>query len=126
MDYTGKRAWIYAFIDAPEDNHGALKGQEKELYDYAEQMELLLSGTSTDLGSGHDDNKPGLEQAIAAARDGRFDVLLIKSADRLHSGAAQAIEKFRQLFEMGVTVYSPIEGEITLDSLPLIRVEATV
>ena len=30
-----KRAWLYCRIDAPEDEHGHLKEQKKELMDYA-------------------------------------------------------------------------------------------
>lgn len=33
-----KRAWIYCAIDAPEDTHGILKKQFKQLIDYGEQM----------------------------------------------------------------------------------------
>ena len=49
-----KRAWLYCRIDAPEDAHGALKGQKKELMDYAGQMGFILIGESEDIGSGLD------------------------------------------------------------------------
>ncbi|MDD4753388.1 MAG: recombinase family protein, partial [Desulfitobacteriaceae bacterium] len=55
-----KRAWIYCRIDAPEDTHGALKGQKKELSDYAEQMDFVIVGESEDIGSGLDYNRTGL------------------------------------------------------------------
>ena len=119
MDYTGKRAWIYAYIEAPEDNHGVLKGQEKELYNYSEQMGLILSGISSDLDIGSNINMTGLEQVIAAALDRRFDVLLIKNTDRLRRTNGRTAEIFRQLYELGVTAYSPTEGEISLGSLLL-------
>lgn len=33
-----KRAWLYCRGDAPEDRNGVLKKQEKQLYDFAEQL----------------------------------------------------------------------------------------
>ena len=116
MDYTNKRAWLYSRIDAPEDTHDALKGQEKALFDYAEQMGMTVAGTSSDLGSGCDFGRPGLAQVTTAARDGRFDVLLVKSLSRLGRDAELTGEFIRQLGELGVGVCSPLEGEIRLDS----------
>jgi DNA invertase Pin-like site-specific DNA recombinase len=125
MEYTGKRAWLYMRIDAPEDSHGALKGQEKELYDYSEHVGLSIAGSSSDLDSGSDDsNKQGLEQVIAAALDGRFDILLVKSSDRLYRDAGRIVGIIRQLNEIGVTVCSPIEGESKPDLPTLMKMEA--
>ena len=47
-----KSAWIYCRIDAPEDTHGALKGQYERLETYAAQMGFTVVGSSQDLGSG--------------------------------------------------------------------------
>ena len=47
-----KSAWNYCRIDAPEDIHGALKGQYERLETYAEQMGFSVVGSSQDLGSG--------------------------------------------------------------------------
>ena len=41
------KAWIYCRIDAPEDVHGMLKVQRKQLMDYAEQMGFQVKGSST-------------------------------------------------------------------------------
>ena len=41
-----KQAWIYCAIDAPEDTHGVLKGQFRQLCDYAEQMTVETAGSS--------------------------------------------------------------------------------
>lgn len=112
MTYTGKRAWIYSRIDAPEDEHGALKGQEKELVEYARQIELQVFGISSDLGSGTDFNRPGLLRLTAAAQRGEFDVLLIKSTSRLGRDAHRTFTFIEQLGALGVSVFSPLEGEI--------------
>ena len=116
MEYANKRAWLYSRIDAPDDAHDHLKNQEKTLFDYAEQMGMTVAGTSSDLGSGNDFERPGLGQVTAAARDGRFDVLLVKSLSRLGRDAEPTGNLIRQLGELGVGVCSPLEGEITLDS----------
>ena len=49
------KAWIYCRIDAPEDVHGMLKVQRKQLMDYAEQMGFQVKGSSTDLAAGNSD-----------------------------------------------------------------------
>lgn len=49
---NNKSAWIYCRIDAPEDTHGALKGQYEKLETYAAQMSFDIVGSSQDLGSG--------------------------------------------------------------------------
>lgn len=108
-----KRAWIYCRIDAPEDSHGALKGQKKELMDYAEQMGFVVIGESEDIGSGL--NRVGLADVMKAAGDGKMDVLLVKKLDRLGRDTAKLLELLRGLDQMGVELYSPLEGQIRFD-----------
>ena len=110
-----KRAWIYCRIDAPEDSHGAMKGQKKELMDYAEQMGFVVIGESEDIGSGLDFNRVGLEEVMKAAGDGKTDVLLVKKLDRLGRDIAKLLELLRGLDQMGVELYSPLEGQIRFD-----------
>jgi DNA invertase Pin-like site-specific DNA recombinase len=112
MKDTIKRAWLYSHIDAPEDTHGVLKGQEKELYDYAGQMGFAIAGSSSDLGGVADTNRPGLAAMTAAAKDGGFDVLLVTGISRLGRNMERTNGLMRQLGEMGVNVYSPIAGRI--------------
>ena len=69
-----KRAWLYCRIDAPEDTHGTLKEQKKELWDYAEQLGLEVAGASQDLGSGLTLDRPGLNILKTAAAERRMDV----------------------------------------------------
>lgn len=118
MTNTKKRAWIYTRIDAPEDTHGALKLQEKGLYDYAGHMGFAVAGISSDLGGGLDFDRPGLARLTAAAREGAFDILLVKSLSRLGRDTEITLELVRQLNETGVSVCSPLEGEIRLDAAP--------
>lgn len=113
-----KRAWIYCRIDTPEDTHGSIKNQKKELYDYAEQMGFEVAGCSEDLGSGLDFNRIGLLEVMKAAGDGKMDVLLAKRFDRLGWDTMKTLEFLRGLDQLGIRLYSPLEGEIHLDDQP--------
>jgi DNA invertase Pin-like site-specific DNA recombinase len=109
-----KRAWTYSRIDAPEDAHSSLKSQKKELFDYAEQMGFVVTGSSEDLGSGLDFNRTGLLEVMKAAEDGKMDVLLVKRLDRLGRDTMKTLEFLRGLDQLGIQLYSPMEGEIRL------------
>lgn len=109
-----KRAWLYCRIDAPEDRNGALKKQEKKLFEFSEQLGYQPIGTSSDLGGNHD-----LEKQIQAAVVKHFDVLLVSSLFHIHHDRSQAIQYVRQLQSLGVEVISPLEGRISAEEVPL-------
>lgn len=111
------RAWTYGRIDAPEDIHGRLKGQKKELVDYAEQMGFEVVGSSEDIGSGLDFERSGLKEVMKAAVDGEFDVLLIKKLDRLGRDTVKTLELLRGFDQLGIRLYSPLEGKIRIPQL---------
>lgn len=106
------RAWIYCRIDAPEDVHGTLKGQKKELYDYADQMGFIVVGCSEDIGSSMDRNRSGLIEVTKAAGEKKMDILLIKKLSRLGRNMEQTLEIFQELNQSDIRLYSPLEGEI--------------
>lgn len=108
-------AWIYCRIDAPEDDHGSLKSQKEELYNYAEQMSFIVTGSSQDTGSSLKMNRSGLLEALQAAENGKIDVLLVKRLDRIGRDTPKTIELLQNLKQLGITVYSPLEGEIRLE-----------
>ncbi len=110
-----KKAWVYCRIDAPEDTHGAMKGQKKELMDYAEQMGFEVAGCSEDLGSSMDFDRSGLVEVMKVAEEGRMDILLIKKLDRLGRDTAKTLELLQSLEQLSIQLYSPLEGEIRMD-----------
>lgn len=116
MTNTENRAWIYTRIDAPEDDRGVLKGQEKELLNYAEQMGFVIAGTSSDLGSGLDFERPGLIRLTDAAWEDRFDILLVKNLGRLGRDMVQTAGLLQQLGDLGIKIFSPQEGEIRMNA----------
>lgn len=107
-----KRAWIYCRIDAPEDTHGALKGQYEQLERYAEQMGFAVVGSSQDLGNGLRLDRPGLQVVQEAAKAMDIQVLLVASISRIGRDVAQTAEFVRSLSDCGVRIYSPMEGEL--------------
>jgi DNA invertase Pin-like site-specific DNA recombinase len=110
-----KRAWIYCYIDAPEDTHGVLKGQHEKLDSYANQMCFTVVGSSHDLGNDFTLNRPGLTELMEAAMIGKMDVLVIDSINRIGRNTKQVLEFLHKLNGYGVKVYSPLEGEIDIE-----------
>ena len=105
---TKKKAWLYCRIDAPEDARGILKTQKRELLFYAEQMGFEVVGSSYDLGSGPMLERPGLAECMDSAAAGKMDVLIVKRF-------------LRGLNQLGVTLYSPLEGAFPFEQAPGIR-----
>lgn len=105
-----KRAWIYCRIDAPEDTHGALKKQRQQLIDYANQMGFIVVGSSEDMASGLDYDRPGLKRFAKAAHTDRAGVLLVHDISRIGRDICLTMRYLEQLRQKGVAVYSPLEG----------------
>lgn len=109
-----KRAWLYCRIDAPEDRNGALKKQEKQLFEFSEQLGYQPVGTSSDLGGNRN-----LEKLIQAAAVKHFDILLASSLFHIHYDRSRAIQYVRQFQGLGVEVLSPLEGRISAEEVSL-------
>lgn len=114
-----KSAWIYCRIDAPEDTHGALKGQYERLETYAAQMGFAVVGSSQDLGSGLSFDRPGLQAVLEAAKAGSFQVLLVDSMSRIGRDMAKIVNFIQTISDFGISIYSPMEGEIKLSDLTM-------
>lgn len=109
-----KSAWIYCRIDAPEDAHGALKGQYERLETYAAQMRFTVVGSSQDLGSGLNFDRPGLQTVLEAAKTESFQVLLVDSVRRVGRDESTTNGFIRMLMSYGITLFSPLEGKILI------------
>ena len=107
-----KSAWIYCRIDAPEDVHGALKGQYERLETYAAQMGFTVVGSSQDLGSGLNFDRPGLQTVLEAAKAGSFQILLVDSVSRIGRDMTKTVNFIQTISDCGISIYSPMEGEI--------------
>lgn len=109
-----KSAWIYCRIDAPEDTHGALKGQYERLETYAAQIGFAVVGSSQDLGSGLNFDRPGLQAVLEAAKAKSFQILLVDSVSRIGRDMAKTVNFIQTISDCGINIYSPMEGEISL------------
>lgn len=105
-----KRCWLYTRIDAPEDAHGCLKAQEKELLDFAAKEGYEVAGTASDLGNGWSLFRPGIARIIEAAKDNLFQILLIKNTDIICESNGDALGLLMYLHESGVDTYTA-QGE---------------
>ena len=114
-----KSAWNYCRIDAPEDIHGALKEQYERLETYAEQMGFTVVGSSQDLGSGLNFDRPGLQAVLEAAKAGSFQVLLVDSVSRIGRDTAKTMNFIQTISGCGINIYSPMEGEIKLSDFAM-------
>jgi DNA invertase Pin-like site-specific DNA recombinase len=109
------RAWIYTRIDAPEDSHGALKVQERELVNYAEQLGFTIVGASSDLGVEKFNERRGITQITNAAERGEFDVLLILNTLRISLNQSKVLLFLQLLRKFGIEVISPLQGNIAAE-----------
>ncbi|BCJ96516.1 hypothetical protein acsn021_40850 [Anaerocolumna cellulosilytica] len=107
-----KSAWIYCRIDAPEDTHGALKGQYERLETYAAQIGFAVVGSSQDLGSGLNFDRPGLQAVLEAAKAKSFQILLVDSVSRIGRDMAKTVNFIQTISDCGINIYSPMEGKI--------------
>lgn len=109
-----KRAWVYCRIDAPEDTHGALKGQRQQLMDYAEQMGFAVIGASEDTGSSRP-RWPGLSLAVQATKEHRIHALLLKELPRFGEAANEVLLLLQKIEQSGAVIYSPLQGKIMIE-----------
>ena len=107
-----KKAWIYCAIDAPEDVHGMLKGQFRQLCDYAEQMEMEIVGTSSDCGGGPLFERSGFQHFIEAIQKGKTDSLLVVNRSSLSYRTMQLIQLRAIVESLNLEIWSPLEGRI--------------
>ncbi|BAL01642.1 putative recombinase [Oscillibacter valericigenes Sjm18-20] len=112
-------AWIYCRIDAPEDGHGALKGQYERLEAYATQMGFTVVGSSQDLGSGLNFDRPGLQAVLEAAKAESFQVLLVDLMSRIGRDMEKTMNFIQTISDCGISIYSPMEGEIKLSDFAM-------
>lgn len=108
-----KKAWLYYHIDAPEDSHGALKGQHQQLMDYAEQMGVEVVGSSCDIGNPQIGGETGLSSFYEAVTQGKADILLLVNPSCIFRNQ----DKYKQFLAFislcKIQVYSPLSGRIT-------------
>src|SRR6266702_538091 len=81
------------------------------------QPDWTLVAKFTDDASGATTGRPGLQQALRAARGGRFDVLLVYRVDRFSRRLSDLLELLNELEEAGVAFASATEPFDTSTSI---------
>lgn len=110
MKNRRKKTWIYTHIDAPEDNHGALKKQYEQLNTYGEQLQTEIAGSSRDMERAAGLKRPGLDLFLEAKDSRGIEVLLVLGSSRLSRDEKQCMEFLLQMARCGIKVCSPLEG----------------
>ena len=107
-----KQAWIYCAIDVPEDTHGVLKGQFRQLCDYAEQMMFETAGSSSDCGGKPLLERSGFRHFIEATKEGTANILLVVNRNVLSRSSMQLAQMQVMAESLNVEIWSPQEGKI--------------
>ena len=107
-----KQAWLYCAIDAPEDTNGVLKGQFRQLCDYAEQMLFETAGSSSDCGGRPLLERPGFCHFIEAAKERKANILLIVNRYSLARSSMQLAQLQAMAESLNVEIWSAQEGRI--------------
>lgn len=112
-----KQAWIYCAIDAPEDTHGVLKTQLKQLFDYAEEMMFEPIGSSSDCGGNPLMTRSGFRRFIEEVKDGKVNTLLVVNRNSLTHSSIQKAQLGAMAESLRIEIWSPQEGKINLREL---------
>jgi DNA invertase Pin-like site-specific DNA recombinase len=98
-----KRAAIYMRVSTV-DQHP--ESQLHDLRQLAQQRGYQLIGEYTDRISGTKAKRPGLDQLMADARKGRFDVLMVWASDRIARSVRHFLEVLDELNHLNIEYVS--------------------
>ncbi len=98
-----KRAVLYARVST-QDQH--LETQLLDLREMARQRGYQVIGEHTDTMSGTKSKRPGLDQMMADARRGRFDVVLVAAFDRVARNVRHFLEVLDELNHLSIEFVS--------------------
>jgi len=105
-----QRAALYLRISTDEAHQPwSLGAQQERLEAYCTSQGWTIVGSYTDQGSGATLERPELKRALADARLGRFDVLLVVRVDRLSRNVGQLAQLAELLEEAEVVLASATE-----------------
>jgi len=117
---TGPRRVGIYLRRSTDDEHQpfSIGAQETALGSYVTtQPGWTLVATFTDDASGATTDRPGLQQALRAARAGRFDILLVYRVDRFSRRLSDLLDLLSELDEAGVAFASATEPFDTSTSI---------
>ena len=74
---------VFVYCRIARDDSFSLEAQAAQLRRYAEQAGYTIIGATAEQGSGLTLDRPGLEKVTQAVLDGKVDMLLVNSIDRI-------------------------------------------
>lgn len=105
-----KKAWIYCRVPNGDGSDNALMFQRHKLEKYAKENGMEITGTTTEIGNGmQNEERAGLQKVIIAAQNNEYDILLVTDLDRL-SRNYKEVERIGKLLGK-VKIYSASSGE---------------
>ena len=111
------RAWFYCRIAHP--SNGSMQMQIEELRRYASEHGYSIAGITEEYGNGLSINRSRLAEIVAAAEDGKVDIVLVKNASRITRFGNQLLKFVSHLRNVNVALECTSgESPIILKLLP--------
>ncbi|NDR55684.1 recombinase family protein [Aliiruegeria sabulilitoris] len=108
------RAAIYARYSTEMQREASIEDQFRICRRLIEQNGWTTAQTYADAGlSGASHLRPGYQQMLQDARDGRFDVAVAEGLDRISRDQEHIAAFFKQLRFQGISIVTVAEGEIS-------------
>jgi site-specific DNA recombinase len=120
-----RRVAIYTRRSTDEDNQPfSIDAQRAGLHRHVDARDdATIVAEYTDDASGATLNRPGLQNALHAARAGRFDVLLVYRLDRLSRRQRDLLKLLADLDEVGVAFESATESIDTSSAVGKLNIQ---
>jgi DNA invertase Pin-like site-specific DNA recombinase len=108
----GTQVAIYVRVSTEEQVEGfSLAAQERACREFADRHEWIVYKLYADPGhSGKNDRRPGFQQMMADAAQGKFKVLLVHKLDRFSRSIENTLKNFRELHSYQTTIASVSEA----------------
>lgn len=106
------RAVIYARYSDPRQNPASIRDQISVCRDLATRLSVDVVEIFTDaaISGAAAGNRPGYLDMMAAAKAGKFDLVIAEALDRLSRGQADTAVAFEDLRAQGVAIHTISEG----------------
>jgi DNA invertase Pin-like site-specific DNA recombinase len=102
-----KRAALYVRVSTSDQS---TKAQESELKEYAENRGWVVNRVYADKISGAKDNRPALQELMAACRQRKVDVVLVWKFDRFARSLRHLVTALEEFKRLRVDFISATEG----------------
>lgn len=107
------RVSIYARYSSDLQSAASIEDQIRICKEFVDREQWVLSATYSDRGiSGANHLRPGYQQLLSDAREGKFDIVLSEALDRISRDQEHVAAFYKQMTFAGIRVFTLAEGEI--------------